>query len=141
MRSCTLTEVKPVPIGVVTGPLSPTPLRTIESRTSCGRGLPYFSSAAAPARCDSHSNFAPAAAITRERAAAPPKAGAAPGIKVTHGERVVDASTGLTKLDLVRYYESIAHPFEWKFTRADLNALMARMRSRYAETHPLKLAA
>ena len=40
-----------------------------------------------------------------------------------------------------RYYESIAHPFEWKFTRADLNALMARMRSRYAENHPLKLAA
>lgn len=32
-----------------------------------------------------------------------------------------------------RYYESIAHPFEWKFTRADLNALIARMRSRYAE--------
>uniref|UniRef100_UPI002FC88635 hypothetical protein n=1 Tax=Polaromonas sp. TaxID=1869339 RepID=UPI002FC88635 len=40
-----------------------------------------------------------------------------------------------------RYYESIAHPFEWKFTRADLNALMARMRSRYAETQHLKLAA
>jgi hypothetical protein len=40
-----------------------------------------------------------------------------------------------------RYYESIAHPFEWKFTRADLNALIARMRSRYAETQQLKLAA
>lgn len=40
-----------------------------------------------------------------------------------------------------RYHESITHPFEWKFTRADLNALMARMRSRYAEIHPLKLAA
>jgi hypothetical protein len=40
-----------------------------------------------------------------------------------------------------RYYESIAHPFEWKFTRADLNALMARMRSRYAQTQHLKLAA
>ena len=40
-----------------------------------------------------------------------------------------------------RYYESIAHPFEWKFTRADLNALIARMRSRYAETQYLKLAA
>ena len=39
-----------------------------------------------------------------------------------------------------RYYESIAHPFEWKFTRADLNALMARMRLRYAETYPLKFA-
>jgi bifunctional non-homologous end joining protein LigD len=30
--------------------------------------------------------------------------------KVTHGERVIDPSTGLTKLDLVRYYESVA---EW----------------------------
>jgi hypothetical protein len=40
-----------------------------------------------------------------------------------------------------RYYESIAHPFEWKYTRADLNALIARMRSRYAETRHLKLAA
>jgi len=29
-------------------------------------------------------------------------------IKVTHGDRVIDASTGLTKLDLVRYYESVA---------------------------------
>ncbi len=28
--------------------------------------------------------------------------------KVTHGDRVIDASTGLTKLDLVRYYEGIA---------------------------------
>lgn len=40
-----------------------------------------------------------------------------------------------------RYYESIAHPFEWKFTRADLNALIARMRARYAQTERLKLAA
>jgi hypothetical protein len=40
-----------------------------------------------------------------------------------------------------RYYESIAQPFEWKFTRADLNALMARMRSRNVQTQPLKVAA
>jgi len=40
-----------------------------------------------------------------------------------------------------RYYESIAHPFEWKFTRADLNALITRMRSRYAESQHLKFAA
>jgi hypothetical protein len=40
-----------------------------------------------------------------------------------------------------RYYESIAHPFEWKFTRADLNALLARLRSRYAQTQQLELAA
>lgn len=40
-----------------------------------------------------------------------------------------------------RYYERIAHPFEWKLTRSDLNALLARMRSRYAQTQQLKLAA
>lgn len=33
------------------------------------------------------------------------------------------------------YYESIARQFEWKFTRADLNALMARMRA-YAMRTP-----
>jgi hypothetical protein len=32
-------------------------------------------------------------------------------------------------------------PFEWKFTRADLNDLLARMRQRYAEDNPLKLTA
>lgn len=41
--------------------------------------------------------------------------------------------------DFERYYESIARPFEWKFTRSDLNALLAKMRSRHA--HTLKLAA
>ena len=40
-----------------------------------------------------------------------------------------------------RYYESIAHPFEWKFTRADLNALIARMRDRWARTQSWKLDA
>jgi len=37
------------------------------------------------------------------------KASAAAGsVKISHPERVIDASTGLTKLDLVRYYESVA---------------------------------
>ena len=40
-----------------------------------------------------------------------------------------------------RYFESIARPFEWKFTRADLNALIARMRDRWARSQPFKLAA
>lgn len=40
-----------------------------------------------------------------------------------------------------RYFESIAHPFEWKFTRADLNALIARMRSPYGVGQHLNLAA
>lgn len=30
------------------------------------------------------------------------------GVKVTHAQRVIDASTGATKLDLVRYYDSVA---------------------------------
>ena len=30
------------------------------------------------------------------------------GVRITHPERVIDASTGLTKLDLARYYESVA---------------------------------
>jgi hypothetical protein len=38
------------------------------------------------------------------------------------------------------YYERIAHPFEWKLTRADLNALIARMRLRYWQSQQLKLA-
>jgi bifunctional non-homologous end joining protein LigD len=44
-------------------------------------------------------------------AAAPPAAvdaAPAPGLKITHPERVIDASTGLRKIDLVRYYASIA---------------------------------
>ena len=39
-----------------------------------------------------------------------------------------------------RCFESIAHPFEWKFTRADLNALIARMHSGYSQSRQLKLA-
>ena len=37
-------------------------------------------------------------------------AGAVSGIKVSNPERVIDPSTGITKLELVRYYESVA---EW----------------------------
>ena len=60
----------------------------------------------------------PASAIVREKAMSPAstkpasaKPSSAKGksaVKVTHGERIIDASTKLTKLDLVRYYESIA---------------------------------
>jgi bifunctional non-homologous end joining protein LigD len=54
----------------------------------------------------------PARSITREQAA--PVAAPAParktGVAITHGDRVIDPSTGLRKIDLVRYYESVA---EW----------------------------
>ncbi len=65
----------------------------------------------------------PASEVVRERAGSglpPAKAAgraatgvgrstaAAGSIKVSHGERVIDAASGATKLDLVRYYESVA---------------------------------
>ncbi|WP_343630669.1 DNA ligase D [Roseateles sp.] len=66
----------------------------------------------------------PASAIIRERASGgPAQPGAkraagvaarkrsgppAPALKITNPDRVIDPSTGLTKLDLVRYYESVA---------------------------------
>jgi bifunctional non-homologous end joining protein LigD len=48
--------------------------------------------------------------VARERDRAPaPAAGPAPAtLKVTHGSRVIDPSTGLTKLDVVRYYAQVA---------------------------------
>lgn len=50
----------------------------------------------------------PAKRITRERAVPVKKAEAAMAMKVTHPERVIDKRSGITKLDLVRYYESVA---------------------------------
>jgi bifunctional non-homologous end joining protein LigD len=51
----------------------------------------------------------PPRAITRESpAAAAPAPAAAPSVRVSNPERVIDPSTGFTKVDLVRYYESIA---------------------------------
>jgi hypothetical protein len=44
-------------------------------------------------------------------------------------------------LGFERYYESIARPFEWKFTRAHLNALLTKMRARCTETQLQQLAA
>ena len=57
----------------------------------------------------------PARTIGRERPVAPPpdpapKRHRVGSVKVSNPERVIDPSTGLTKLDLVRYYESVA---EW----------------------------
>ncbi|BCG02975.1 ATP-dependent DNA ligase (plasmid) [Paraburkholderia sp. PGU19] len=49
----------------------------------------------------------PASCITRE-AARTLASRPAPAVKVTHPDRVIDPTTGITKLDLVRYYESVA---------------------------------
>lgn len=50
-----------------------------------------------------------ARAMSAAKAKPSPKARAVHEVlKVTHGERVIDPSTGLTKLDLVRYYAEVA---------------------------------
>jgi len=48
------------------------------------------------------------AASTAAATAAPRKRASARRVTVTHGDRVVDPSTGLTKLDLVRYYAEVS---------------------------------
>ena len=51
----------------------------------------------------------PAARVVREAQLTAAPDYALPGaIKVTHGERVIDPASGLTKLDLVRYYAAVA---------------------------------
>lgn len=52
----------------------------------------------------------PPTAISREQARAvrPPAAPARSVVPITHPDRVIDDSTGLRKIDLVRYYESVA---------------------------------
>ncbi|WP_322044066.1 DNA ligase D [Paraburkholderia sp. J67] len=49
----------------------------------------------------------PAKSVVREGATAHPPA-VRPQLKITHPERVIDASAGITKADLVRYYASVA---------------------------------
>lgn len=48
---------------------------------------------------------------------APPDAPQIQGVRITHAERVIDARTGLTKLDLVKYYAYVA-PALLPFLRA-----------------------
>ncbi len=50
----------------------------------------------------------PASDITREAVKTLASQSARHSVKVTHPDRVIDPTTGLTKLDLVRYYESVA---------------------------------
>ena len=52
--------------------------------------------------------LAKAAPTTARKAAVKPGNAEVEGVRITHPERVIDASTGHTKLDLARYYASIA---------------------------------
>ncbi len=70
-----------------------------------------------PARAITREKAVPASKVAAARKSTPKKTtavvpskeeDATGSLRVTHGERVIDASTGLTKLDLVRYYGLVA---------------------------------
>src|SRR3954464_11826400 len=84
LRSATLTERKPPPMGVVIGPLSATPVSRIASRTSGGSGLPpCFSITSAPASRTSHSSSTPVASRTRRVASVSSGPVPSPGMRTT----------------------------------------------------------
>ena len=83
LRSATFTLRKPVPTGVVHGPLMATLLRLTASTVSSGNGVPVFSAHAAPASATSHAMSAPAASTTRCIAADVSRPIPSPGISVT----------------------------------------------------------
>src|SRR2546425_1424985 len=76
LRSPTFTLVNPPPTGVVTGPLSATLLRRIESSSCGGSVAPYCSTASTPAGYDSQSASSPA--VSRIFTTAPATSGPIP---------------------------------------------------------------
>ena len=83
LRSATFTLRKPLPTGVVIGPLIATLVRRIESSTCCGSGVPYSSITSRPASCTSQTMGTLVAAITVSSAAASSGPVPSPGIRVT----------------------------------------------------------
>ena len=72
-----------MPIGVVIGPFSATPLRLIDSSVSSGRGVPASSITSTPACRTSHSKSTPVASRTRRAASVSSGPVPSPGISVT----------------------------------------------------------
>src|SRR5262249_42560234 len=82
-RSATLTERKPVPIGVVIGPLSATPFCFTDASVSSGSGVPCSSMTSTPAWRTSHSRSTPVASMTRRVASVSSGPVPSPGMRVT----------------------------------------------------------
>src|SRR5208337_4091788 len=83
LRSSTLMLEKPPPMGVVTGPFSPTRVRSMDSLSSFGMYSWYFSNASAPAAKLSHSNLTPVASTMRTVAWMTSGPIPSPGMRVT----------------------------------------------------------
>src|SRR5581483_8386717 len=82
-RSATFTLRKPLPTGVVIGPLIATRVSRIDASTGSGSGVPYRSTTSAPASWTSQSNSTPVASSTRRVASESSGPTPSPGINVT----------------------------------------------------------
>jgi hypothetical protein len=80
-----LTERKPLPIGVPSGPLSASWFFVIDSIVAAGSGSPVCSAAVWPASARSQVKVPPAASTTRRVAAAISGPMPSPSIRVTVG--------------------------------------------------------
>ena len=78
-----MTERKPVPIGVVIGPLSATRFSRTDASVDSGSGVPSASITSTPACRTSHSNGTPVASSTRRVASVSSGPVPSPGISVT----------------------------------------------------------
>ena len=83
LRRPTFTERKPVPTGVVSGPLSARPFLRMLSTVASGSGVPVASTAATPASSSSQLNRRPVASSTFTVWAVISGPIPSPGIKVT----------------------------------------------------------
>ena len=83
LRRVTLMLLNPPPMGVVTGPLSATLLRAMESLRSAGMYSPKISKASAPAAKRSHSHLMPVASRMRTTACVTSGPMPSPGMRVT----------------------------------------------------------
>src|SRR5215831_19269637 len=83
LRNATLMLEKPPPIGVVTGPFKPRPVRSMDCVSSLGMYSPYLANASEPAANFSHSIFTPDASTMRTAAFVTSGPMPSPGISVT----------------------------------------------------------
>src|SRR5207302_10977629 len=83
LRRATLMLENPPPIGVVTGPFRPSPVRSIDCVSSLGMYSPYLANASEPAENLSHSIFTPDASTMRTAAFVTSGPMPSPGISVT----------------------------------------------------------
>src|SRR5918999_1614260 len=137
LRSATLIERNPSPIGVSSGPLSAMRFRLIESSVLSGIGSPYLATPAIPATCWSQAMSAPDASTMRTVAAAIEGPMPSPGMRVIvffgmvrgecdsgRGDQVCEPGRNVGQLGSIRLRPALvglhfATPADLRRTRVD----------------------